>query len=55
VRDVLKYDRLLVTDEAIPVIEQLWALPEDRREPSTWKLARLAQRAGTAGAAAREA
>jgi large subunit ribosomal protein L4 len=55
VRDVLKYDRLLVTDEAIPVIEQLWALPEDRREPSAWKLARLAERAGTAGAAAREA
>ena len=55
VRDVLKYDRLLVTQEAIPVIEQLWALPEEKREPSSWKLERLAGRAGGAVAAAREA
>ena len=38
VRDVLKYDRLLVTREAIPVIEGLWALrSESDRQPSTWK------------------
>jgi hypothetical protein len=55
VRDVLKYDRLLVTQEAIRVIEQLWALPEEKREPSSWKLERLAGRAGVAVAAAREA
>ena len=42
VRDVLKYDRLVVTREAIAVIEELWALPEDEREPSAWKQARLA-------------
>ena len=46
VRDVLKYDRLLVTREAIPVIEQLWGLPEDQREPSRWKLERMARRSG---------
>lgn len=42
VRDVLKYDRMIITREAIAVIEGLWALPSDRREPSQWKLARLA-------------
>ncbi len=42
VRDVLKYDRLVVTQEAIPVIEGLWALPENQRQPSQFKLARLA-------------
>jgi large subunit ribosomal protein L4 len=45
VRDVLKYERLVVTREAIPVIEGLWALPADRREPSQFKQARLAARA----------
>ena len=45
VRDVLKYDRLLISQEALSVIEGLWALPEDRRTPSSWKLARLAARA----------
>jgi large subunit ribosomal protein L4 len=45
VRDVLKFDRLVVTREAINVVEGLWALPEDRREPSIWKQARLAARA----------
>jgi large subunit ribosomal protein L4 len=45
VRDVLKYERLLVTREALEVIEGLWALPEEKRQPSTWKLARLAARA----------
>jgi large subunit ribosomal protein L4 len=45
VRDVLKYERLLVTKEALEVIEGLWALPAERREPSVWKQARLAARA----------
>src|SRR5690606_30591890 len=40
VRDVLKYDRLIVTEEAIEVIEGLWALPEEKRQPSQWKLQR---------------
>jgi large subunit ribosomal protein L4 len=55
VRDVLKYDRLMVTREAIPVIEQLWALPEERRKPSSWKRARMERRAPAAAVAAREA
>jgi large subunit ribosomal protein L4 len=42
VRDVLKYDRLIVTEEALAVIEGLWALPENKREPSQWKLERQA-------------
>jgi large subunit ribosomal protein L4 len=45
VRDVLKFDRLIVTEEAIPVIEQLWALPEEKRVPSAWKLERQAAEA----------
>ena len=53
VRDVLKYDRLVVTREAIAVIEGLWSLPAERREPSQFKLARLAaangMSAGVAG------
>lgn len=48
VRDILKFDRLLVTREAIPVVEEHLALAEDRREPSVWKQARLAARAETA-------
>lgn len=55
VRDVLKYDRLLVTTEAIPVIDGLWALPVDKREPSHWQLERQAKRQGLALAAAGEA
>jgi len=47
VRDVLKYERLIVSQDALSVIEGLWALPADRREPSSWKLARLAARAET--------
>ncbi len=47
VRDVLKFDRLLLTREAIPVVEAHLALPEDRREPSVWKQARLAARAAS--------
>jgi large subunit ribosomal protein L4 len=55
VRDILKYDRIVVTREAIPVVEALWGLPEDEREPSAWKLARLAERGGTAVAERQEA
>jgi large subunit ribosomal protein L4 len=54
VRDVLKYDRLLVTREAIPVVEGLWALSEADRQPSRWQEARMARRAAvqtTAGEA----
>lgn len=42
VRDVLKFDRLIVTEDAIEVIEKLWALPEEKRQPSPWKLERQA-------------
>lgn len=55
VRDILKFDRLLVTREAIPVVEEHLALPEERREPSVWKQARLAAREQTVVAGAREA
>jgi large subunit ribosomal protein L4 len=56
VRDVLKYERLVVTREAIPVIEGLWALPPERRQPSRFKLARMAAAAKRRGvAAAKEA
>jgi large subunit ribosomal protein L4 len=41
VRDVLKYDYLLMTNEAVERIEALWALPDDKRQPSAWKLARM--------------
>jgi large subunit ribosomal protein L4 len=41
VRDVLKFERMIITREAIAVIEGLWALPADQRQPSSWKLARL--------------
>lgn len=44
VRDLLKYERVLVTQEAIGVIEGLWALAQDEREPSEWKLQRQAAR-----------
>ena len=52
VRDVLKFDRLVVTQEAIAVIEGLWALPADKREPSRFKLARMAAANGAANGAA---
>jgi large subunit ribosomal protein L4 len=42
VRDVLKYERLVITPEAIAKIEELWALPEEKRTPSAFKQARLA-------------
>jgi len=41
VRDVLKYERMIITREASAVIAGLWALPMDARQPSSWKLARL--------------
>jgi large subunit ribosomal protein L4 len=50
VRDVLKYDRLVVSSEAIEVIEQLWALPEDKRQPSQWQLERQAAAEASANA-----
>jgi len=52
VRDVLKYDRLVVTREALAVIEGLWALPAERRQPSSFKLARMAARAAASAEAA---
>jgi large subunit ribosomal protein L4 len=48
VRDLLKYDRVLITREALEVIETLWALPADKRQPSAWKLARQAVAAALA-------
>lgn len=42
VRDVLKYDRLVVAEEALGMIEELWALDEASRQPSQWKLDRQA-------------
>ena len=56
VRDILKFDRMVVTREAIPVVEELLALPEDEREPSVWKQERMERRAALAGnAGTREA
>jgi large subunit ribosomal protein L4 len=52
VRDILKFDRMLVLREAIPTIEGLWGLPEDRREPSSWRQERMARRSGNAAVAA---
>ncbi|MGC4104990.1 MAG: 50S ribosomal protein L4 [Thermomicrobiales bacterium] len=54
VRDILKYERLIVAEEAVAVIEGLWALPTDKREPSSWKLARLAAKGGVSEASAEE-
>lgn len=42
VRDVLKYERLIVTPEAIAKIEELWALPQEKRTLSAFAQARLA-------------
>lgn len=55
VRDILKFDRLLLTREAIPVVEEILALPVDQREPSIWKQERMAARAETALAGTQEA
>ena len=49
VRDLLKYDRVLVTQEAVEVIEGLWALTGAKREPSQWKLQRQAAASTTEG------
>lgn len=38
VRDVLKFDRLVVVENAISQIEELWALDEASRQPSQFKL-----------------
>ncbi len=48
IRDVLKYERLLVTEEALALIETMWALPENKRTPSQWKLDRLAAKQAAA-------
>jgi large subunit ribosomal protein L4 len=50
VRDVLKYERLIASPEAIAEIERILALPEDRREPSVWKKSRQAALVGEAEA-----
>lgn len=42
VRDLLKYDRLVIAADAVPVIEGILALPDEAREPSVWKRARAA-------------
>lgn len=42
VRDLLKYDRLVIAADAVPVIEGILALPDNSREPSVWKQARRA-------------
>lgn len=42
VRDLLKFDRLVVMEEAVSQIEELWALDEASRQPSQWKLDRQA-------------
>lgn len=42
VRDLLKFDRLVVAEEALSEIEKLWALDEASRKPSQWKLDRQA-------------
>jgi hypothetical protein len=52
VRDILKFDRMLLLREAIPTVEELWGLPEDQREPSSWRQQRMARRAGNATVAA---
>lgn len=48
VRDVLKYERLIASREAIESLESILALPEAKREPSVWKQARQAALAGEA-------
>jgi large subunit ribosomal protein L4 len=44
VRDVLKFERLVVMEESLDVINGIWSLPEDKREPSVWAQARKALR-----------
>jgi large subunit ribosomal protein L4 len=52
VRDVLKYDRVVVLRDSLDIIHGLWALPEEQREPSIWKQRRLAARQQRRGARA---
>jgi large subunit ribosomal protein L4 len=52
VRDILKFDRMLLLREAIATVEEMWGLPEDQREPSSWRQERMARRAGDATAVA---
>jgi large subunit ribosomal protein L4 len=54
VRDLLKYERVVITPEAIEKIESLWALPENKRTPSAFKLARQAA-SGESAASVKEA
>jgi large subunit ribosomal protein L4 len=42
VRDLLKFERVLLTRDSIPVIEGILALPESKRTPSIWKQRRVA-------------
>ena len=44
VRDILKYERLVVMQESLETINGIWALDEDEREPSVWSQARKAER-----------
>jgi large subunit ribosomal protein L4 len=41
VRDLLKYDRLLISRDSIEVIEGILSLPEEKRTPSAWKHRRM--------------
>jgi large subunit ribosomal protein L4 len=41
VRDVLKYERLVVMEEAVPIVERLWALKGAARTPGPFRQARL--------------
>jgi large subunit ribosomal protein L4 len=50
VRDVLKYERMVLMNGAIEVIDRIWALPEGHRELSVWAKARQAVRAERKGA-----
>ena len=50
VRDILKYERMVLMNGAIEVIDRIWALPEGNREPSVWARARQAVRAERKGA-----
>lgn len=43
VRDLLKYERLVVLEESLPIIEQWLALPAERRVPGPFRQERLAR------------
>lgn len=44
VRDILKFERLVVMEESLDVINGIWALDESDREPSVWAQARKSLR-----------